>query len=1242
MISRGYLRCAWVSSKTRKTLQVLVASLALLSISLPAFSQANQGTIQGSVFDQTGGAIAGATVTITDVARGVSRTLTSDTAGLYVAPNLTPGMYSVKGEAKGFQTLQRSNVVLETGQTVRIDLTLQPGAQEQTVTVTSEAPQIDTSDATLGGTINQAALTSLPMNGRDFKNLTQLQPGVTAYQGGGIDTWSANGTRAEDVGYLVDGLRMDEAYTGNSVVNSPMPAGDAATGLPVDAIQEINNQANPKAEAGWKPGSIVNIGIKSGTNTLHGTGFAYGRDTSFDARNFFDTPPTPKQAVELEQFGGNLGGRIIKDKLFWFADYEGLRYTVDSITSATSPATVALSTTDPSKSLIDACNALNNAFVGGTGPAVSPLSAQIAGLTFTNSANSCSIRPTNYTPGSSESMFPADQTGTSAYFNLPNIASENNGIAKLDYHLNEKQTISGTYFYGTGGITTPPNFGDPSVATTSDPFSQNYGATAQLVTGAWNWAVSSTKINEFRLGYDHFNQDYHSIDESVNPLAYGINTGATDPRTFGFPGIRITGFSSFGGSQHKVVGPDGSLQVLDHFSIVHGAHTLKLGGEYISNTVTSYQNNGGKGIFAFTSIENFLTGSLKSGGNSILVGSPARNLSNQDYALFAQDDWRITRKVVVNLGLRWEYNSVLTEAHNLLGNFDPAQGLVQAGKQIDSPLNGDFRNFSPRLGVAWDVRGDGKTVVRAGGSLMYSYLPMISYAALAQSLGLTLVPTGATIVTQGACAAGCAGSGNIGVVRASVPGKAITPSWDNQTAACVSGGTTTCGTIFPTSTLSLQCGDGLTGPGTPAPPADPSPCTTLAMDPNYRTSQIDTWTLGVQRAITNTLSLNVSYVGTHGARLEALTDINRAALGSGFTVGQIAAGDPTAADSGAENASRPFTVNGKFPYLADVNWQASIAKSNYNALEVSLNERVWHGLNFLAGYTFGHGLDDASTNSFSTVPADGLNPALMYASSDFDIRNRFTLTASYTIPGRKSPAQLLQGWQVSSVVTLQSGMPWSPKDTANDFSGTGQINNTDYYGGNWNFIGNPADFTSGPNPIPCWSGSVTVKGAPLLPGCATGAALSGNAKVLTAPAVCTAAANHFGANAVAALDSVGCYVSLDGASALIPPALGTFGNAGRNIFRDSGFRNWDLSVTKDWKFRERYDAQFKVEIFNILNHPLFSNPGGIGSGAGFNDPSTGFSGQFGCGCVTPDQASPNPVLGAGSNRAMQLGLKLTF
>jgi hypothetical protein len=243
----------------------------------------------------------------------------------------------------------------------------------------------------------------------------------------------------------------------------------------------------------------------------------------------------------------------------------------------------------------------------------------------------------------------------------------------------------------------------------------------------------------------------------------------------------------------------------------------------------------------------------------------------------------------------------------------------------------------------------------------------------------------------------------------------------------------------------------------------------------------------------------------------------------------------------------------------------------------------------------------------------------------FDIRHRFTLSTTYAIPGIKKLGQLLQGWELNSVVTLQSASPWGVQDFTNDFSGTNQVNELNTFGQPWNFTGNPNDFKAGRNvPTPCWSGS----GASALPGCT----------LTSVPAACTSAvANNIGAQNT--LNAVGCYAV--GNSALTPPALGTVGNAGRNIFRDLGFRNWDLSVVKDTKIKERLTAQFRAEFFNVLNHANFSDPNGPAN-AGFNDPSTGTTGNFGCGCNTPDQSAPNPVLGTGGARSIQLGLKLIW
>jgi hypothetical protein len=403
----------------------------------------------------------------------------------------------------------------------------------------------------------------------------------------------------------------------------------------------------------------------------------------------------------------------------------------------------------------------------------------------------------------------------------------------------------------------------------------------------------------------------------------------------------------------------------------------------------------------------------------------------------------------------------------------------------------------------------------------------------------------------------------------------------------------------------------------------------MTVAPNFLNGgSVATWTVGIQQALTNNLSLDVAYVGTHGYNLPELLDINQAPLGSGYTAAQIAAGDPTAADSGVAQSQTARPYYSKFPYLSYINELENGEFSNYNSLQLTLNERTWHGISYLLGYTYSHALDNASSNVYVTAPIDSLNPALQYGPSDYDIRHRFTLSTTYAIPGMKSPAQLLEGWGLHSIVTVQSGQPWTPRDTSNDFTGTEEVNNFAPFGEAWNFAGNRSDFTSGPTPIPCWSG---VSGAAL-----AGCTIAGAAP----PAPCMTGASAMGPNTVAVLNQVGCYVN--GNSALFPAALGTVGNSGRNQFRDSGFSEWDLSVTKDWKFKERFNARFRVDFYNILNVVNFANPGGVGTGAGFNDPSTGPSGSFGCGCVTPDQAAPNPVLGTGAARSIQLGMILNF
>jgi hypothetical protein len=1239
-----------------RAMQAFCLILGVFLVCVPLFSQGNQGRITGTITDQTGGVVSGATVTVLDVDRGTSRILTATDAGEYNAPSLLPGTYSVRAEAKGFKAVERQKILLEVGKELRVDLTLQPGEIAQTITITESLPLVETANATLGGTLSNQTINDLPLNGRNYINLLTLRPGMQVYPGGGSAARSANGLRPEDIGYLLDGVREDDPYTGSSITNAVIPAGDASTSLPIDAIQEFNTEQDPKAEFGWKPGAIVNAGVKSGSNTIHGTAFAFGRETAFDARNFFNyanqsacaTTPSicNKAPVALEQYGASLGGPLKKDKLFYFINYEGQHYTVGSTLLLTPPLTItAPGGPDAVHSLLDACNAVaqitpNNYASVGTAGRVTFLSAQLAGITIDPTLG-CSIAPPNFTPGASESLFPASSTG-SLPLGLVSTNSQKNGVAKLDYHINDSHSLSGMYFNGQGGgIWNDGAYQVGLPGATSSPWMSNLYGYVQVGSGAWTWTPSSTVVNQLRVGYAHFHQFYDSVDSNVNPLAYGINTGVTDPRFFGFPFIRINPFTNFrlGGNWPKHPGPTGSLDTLESISILRGKHTFKFGGEIVENTADVFVTANGKGSIRFSSLSNFLRGNPRTSGSlsAILVGDPERHLSNQGYAAFMQDDWHILPRVTVNLGLRYELQTVLKDRDNKLGNFDPNSptGLVQVGKGETSAFHGDHNNFSPRVGFAWDVRGNGKTVVRGGGSIMYEQLPYSVFIAVGNSLGLNQVPTGASTVVCSAnpCVTGSTqvttpGSGNMGVLSVNVPGTALSPGWQNQSGGTCINPAAPC-TIFPASIFALQCGDGFTftpaGPPGTLPVTDPGPCNTEAVDPNLRLPYVSTWSLGIQRAITNDLSIDISYVGNHGTKFLGFADINQPPLGSSAILAPDCASVPASArPSCNEQQARPY--NSKFPYLGQIDRLANIDKSNYNGLHVTLTQRPTHGMSFLVGYTYSHALDNASANFGSNfLPIDSSRPTSMYGNSDFDVRHRFTVTTTYALPGRKSPGQFLQGWQLNSVVTIQTGAPWTAQDLSNDFSGTGQVNELDTYGQFWNISGPPSAFNAGPTPIPFFAGT----GNP-------------SATLETTNTACNTYAESFGAAAQASLAANGCYAK--GGTVLIPPAQGTYGNAGRGIFRGPSFKNWDVSLVKDQKFKERLTAQFRAEFFNVLNHPNFYNPTGP-AGAGFNDPSSPGSltkAGFGCGCNTPDQASPNPVLGTGASRSIQLGLKLIW
>ena len=298
----------------------------------------------------------------------------------------------------------------------------------------------------------------------------------------------------------------------------------------------------------------------------------------------------------------------------------------------------------------------------------------------------------------------------------------------------------------------------------------------------------------------------------------------------------------------------------------------------------------------------------------------------------------------------------------------------------------------------------------------------------------------------------------------------------------------------------------------------------------------------------------------------------------------------------------------------------NVYRSKYNGLQATLNARNYHGLSMVAGYTYSHALDDVAANwDFgygSGLPQNSYNLGAEYANSDFDIRHRLTLSLTYTIPGRMGFGQMFEGWEINSITTLQSAQFWGPMDLGTDVAGTGPLPVSPPASelARWDFFGKPSDFTSGPTEIPFYAG--------------------------TSNSSCANQASSLGALATQSLGMFGCYAK--GSSVMIPPPLGQFGTMRRNIFPDSGFKNFDFAVAKNFQFGEAMRLQFRVEFFNILNHPNFANPYGGQNGFGFNDPSVGPAGGFGCGCATPDIAAANPAIGSGGPRSIQLGAKFVF
>ena len=590
--------------------------------------------------------------------------------------------------------------------------------------------------------------------------------------------------------------------------------------------------------------------------------------------------------------------------------------------------------------------------------------------------------------------------------------------------------------------------------------------------------------------------------------------------------------------------------------------------------------------------------------------------------------------------------------------------------QSNAPFHGDHNNFGPRIGLAWDMFGNGKTILRTGGGILYEQISLDVFNGIGNSFGLRVPPTGATFVScsvpvpaGGTCPAANSvirpGSGTINVVNVAFQG---TPIINNNTPGTIPFQWANNGSNTPIYSLfnSPACGDGNTVFGTTG--FKPTPCNAMFVDSNFRTPYVANWTLDLQRQLTSNMSIEVGYVGNHGTKLIGALDVNQpscstpgiiacapGAAGPGWTTAASGAGSLSTClttftctvNTANEQLGRPY--NSRFPFFKFIDEYGNIDRSNYHALQAIFTARNYHGFTLNTGYTYSHALGesaDQGTSGGLLVPINSYrsNRTQLYSSTTFDMRHRLTITGTYNIPGKKSPGQMLEGWSINGIGLISTGTPWGVNDTNTDFAGTGEQtgNSQANQGSQWTFIGNTADFTPDHNYADVTSGPTGAPGVPFFPGSKT-------AVSATANAACNSAAAAQGPLAVASLRNLGCYAL--GGSVLIPGPYGGYGFGTRNLFRDHGYRNMDFSVSKNWKFTERFTAQFRAEFFNILNHVNFTNPSGGpgGNGANTNAARAGSSGNGLADAVnTPDQAGSNPVLGSGGARHIQLGLKLLF